>query len=56
MQEDLKIKERFNIASSLTSYKALFPFFFTKVFLKDLNTEGILGVKVLLEILDEINK
>jgi hypothetical protein len=53
-QEEFRIKERFNITSSLPNYKAFFPFFFTKVFLKDLNTEGILGVKVLLEILDEI--
>jgi hypothetical protein len=53
-QDELKIKERFNITSSLSNYKDLFPFFFKKVFLRDLNIEGILGVKVLLEILNEI--
>lgn len=52
-QEELGIKGRFAITSALKHYDSFLPIFFTKVFLKDLNTEGVLGVKVLLELLCE---
>ena len=50
-QGELGIKERFNLHTPLATYKDLLSSFFLKVFSKELDTEVILGVKVLLEML-----
>jgi hypothetical protein len=55
-QEELKVKERFNIISTLKTWKSLAPYFFRKVFIKELNTEGVFGVSILLEILKDLKE